>query len=422
MKDYGYVLREYEQNGLDVKFKFYKRDCHSVITAEDLASVQFQDGQTFSENGSELAFDVLKKVRKIEEFIKQNPQNALCKRYLECYQDVCQLGYSEAEKAAEALADLEVEMQQEKSSIFSKQPIGENKKIMKELDVRNCEFDNPESCYHLTRAVHESSIAEHGLGADIGIRSKDGVGNEKTSKVFFAKSLEGTLIFLNRNFNIFRDAVKHNNFSRIKGALKDDSPELYEQIFKDMIHENMSDQELDNVAMALGKLYLERGIYYKLDLKHCTKEEFEKMSELEKDEIDYFSNDINEERPDEHPAINNMHTRTGRGVNPSKMKLMTSGRNESALDIAVSMGEFFKSLHPEQSLPVLEHKDGSKDKPLLEMLIQRIKEQEQSVTFSEQQIGKTTVNTPTTKKSEAQKQVARDEQTLQQDYELSEND
>lgn len=112
---------------------------------------------------------------------------------------------------------------------------------MKEKDVKDCQLDNLESCYYLTRAIHEDSIAENGLGANIEIRSKEVVGNEKTSKVFFAKSLEGTLIFLNRNFNIFYSAAKHNNFSQYRGALSDDRPELYEQIFKDMVHEDMSE-------------------------------------------------------------------------------------------------------------------------------------------------------------------------------------
>ena len=40
----------------------------------------------------------------------------------------------------------------------------------------------------------------------------------------------------------------------------------------------------------------------------------------------------------------------------------------------------------------------------------------------EQQIGKATINTPTKIKDKAENQVQRDEQTLQQDYELSEND
>lgn len=256
---------------------------------------------------------------------------------------------------------------------------------MQETDIKNCELDNPESCYHLTRGIHEASIGKEGLGADIGIRSKDGVGNEKTSKVFFTKSLEGTLIFLNRNFNIFRSAAKHNNFAGIRGALKDDSPELYEQIFNNMVHDDMSEEELNEVAIALGKIYLERGIYYKLDLNHCTREEFQEMSESERNGIDYFSNDINEERPNENPTINNMHTRTGRGVTPTQMTLITSEGSKSALDIAISMSEFYKKLHPEQPLPVLEYKNGTKDRPLLEMLIARLREK------STQQLGQETL-------------------------------
>lgn len=256
---------------------------------------------------------------------------------------------------------------------------------MKELDVKECEFDNIESCYHLTRGVHEDNIAEKGLEADIGIRSKDRVGNEKTSKVFFAKSLKGALIFLNRNFNIVRHAAKCNDFDQIKGALKDDSPELYEQIFTDMVHDDMSEEELNEVALALGKMYLERGIYYKLDLKHCTREEFQNMSEQKQNEFDYFSDDINEERPDEHPAINNMHTRTGRGVKPSQMTLMTTDGKKSALDISISMSEAYKVLNPGESLPVLEYEDGNKDRPLLEMLVTKVKEK------STQQLGKETL-------------------------------
>ena len=256
---------------------------------------------------------------------------------------------------------------------------------MKELDVKECEFKNLESCYHLTRSVHEDSISENGLGANIGIRSKDGLGNEKTSKVFFAKSLEGVLIFLNRNFNIFYSAAKHNNFTVFIGALKDDNPELYKKIFTTMVHDNMSEPELTEAALALGKLYLERGIYYKLDLKHCTREEFQNMNAQEQDKIDYFTDDINEERPDEHPLISNMHTRAGRGIKPSQIALMTANGKKSALDIALSMCDAYRTLHPGKSLPVLEYKNGSKDRPLLEMLFTRMKEK------STQQLGKETL-------------------------------
>jgi len=244
---------------------------------------------------------------------------------------------------------------------------------MKELDVKECEFGNSESCYHFTRAVYETTIAENGLIPTIGVRSKDGVGNEKTFKVFFAKSLEGALIFLNRNFNAFYSAAKYHNFASIKGALKDDSPELYEQIFTDMVHPDMSPEDLNEVALALGKLYLERGIYYKLDLRHCTREEFQAMDELAKNEIDYLSDDMNEERPNEHPTINNMHTRSGRGIQPNQMALITANGRKSTLDIAVCMAEFYQVQHPGKALPVLEFSDGEKDQPLLEMLVTRIR-------------------------------------------------
>ena len=94
---------------------------------------------------------------------------------------------------------------------------------MKELDVEQCEIANPEGCYHLTRAVHAPSIANVGLGADIGVRSRDGAGNERTSKVFFAKSLEGALIFINRNFNVLYSAAKRNDFDFLRGPLRDRS-------------------------------------------------------------------------------------------------------------------------------------------------------------------------------------------------------
>lgn len=240
-------------------------------------------------------------------------------------------------------------------------------------DVRQCNLEDQEGCYHLTRGVHEESISKDGLGANIGIRSKDGAGNEKTSKVFFAKSLEGALIFLNRNLNIFYSAAKNNSLDRYKNALSDDKLEEYEKIFSRKVHENMTEEELTDVALDLGKLYFENGIYYKLDLKHCTKEEFDNMDETRQDEIDYFSDDINEERPDEHPAINNMHTRTGRGVRPDQMTLMTSDGSKSAFDVILSMSETYRELNPNKPLPVLAHKDGKKDRPLLDALVDRFK-------------------------------------------------
>lgn len=245
---------------------------------------------------------------------------------------------------------------------------------MEEKDVNDCELDNIENCYHFTRAIHEESINKDGLGADTGIRSKDGLGNEKNAKVFFTKSLKGALIFINTNFNIIYELAKNNNFSIFRQAVSDDTPELYEELFNDMMCDNMSESELTEVVLALGKLYLERGIFYKLDLNSCLKEEFQDMTSQEQDKIDYFIDDINEERPNEQHTINNMHTRTGRGVKPNQMVLLTKDGKKSALDIVISMCEAYKSLNQGDVLPVREYKNGKKDKPFLEILVTRLKE------------------------------------------------
>ena len=222
--------------------------------------------------------------------------------------------------------------------------------------------------------------------------------------------------------------------------MKDDCVELYEQIFNKMVHDNMTEEELDEVALELGKMYLERGIYYKLDLKYCTREEFQNMDEQRQAQIDYFSDDINEERPDEHPTINNMHTRTGKGVKPSQMSLMTCNGEKSALDIAISMVETYRILNPGKSVPVLKFENGDEDRHLLERLVDRIKKQErrqnvESVSYFHDQksdeffadeqgqrryivpaqtIGQVTVHTPIEHKKEAKRVVASDMRNIEQ--------
>lgn len=222
---------------------------------------------------------------------------------------------------------------------------------METIDVKECEFNNPESCYHLTRAVHhygEKGIAKKGLGADIGIRSKDEVGNEKTKKVFFAKSLEGTLIYLNRTLNIFHSAVEHKDLKPYLNALSDDKPELYEKIFEEKVQDEMSESEMAEATLALGELYLQRGVYYKLDLKHSTREEFENMTLEEQEKIDYLIDDVNEEKEGETHTINNMHTRTGRAVKPEQMARIAVDGNSSALDVVISMSDYYREMNREK--------------------------------------------------------------------------
>lgn len=241
---------------------------------------------------------------------------------------------------------------------------------MEKIDIKESGFEDLESCYHLSRSVCKEGIAEEGLKADIGIRSTDRLGNEKNPKVFFTKSIEGALKLFNRNYNIFYSVAKYNDFNLCEGGLKDDEPKLYKKIFDEMVHDNMTEEEKIEAAIALGNLYSERGIFYKLDLNHATREEFERMTDDEKEDIDYLSDDINEERPDEQMTINNMHTRAGRSVAKEQMSLIGVDGNESAFEIAMKMCEYYtKNINSE--LPVLKSKKGNEDKNILKEVYKR---------------------------------------------------
>lgn len=249
---------------------------------------------------------------------------------------------------------------------------------------KNKESDKKD-CYHLTRAIHAESIEKEGLGAKIGIRSTDGIGLEETSKVFFCESLEGTLQFINRNLNLFYKYVKSNSFNQFIGAFRDDSPELYQQIIDEKSYSEISVEDAKDITLDLGKLYLERGHYYKLNLKSCDKEEFEKMSDKEKNEIDYLNDDINEETKRKMP-IYNMHTRVGRSVNVDQMALLeTDDGKSTALDVVMKMCEYYKEMYNKQ-LPVMRSGDYA-DTNFLEDLYARVNQ------IDTQQLGKESVET-----------------------------
>ena len=66
-----------------------------------------------------------------------------------------------------------------------------------------------------------------------------------------------------------------------------------------------------------------------------------------------------------------MHTRSGRGIRPDQMILMTNSGKASALGVAMKMVEKYKELHPGKPLPVLVQRSGYKDRSLLEKLYER---------------------------------------------------
>lgn len=244
---------------------------------------------------------------------------------------------------------------------------------MEKIETEKCNFDDTEICYHLSRKTHKKEIEDKGLISRLGVRSTGHMGKEKTPKVFFSKSMEGTLMFLNRTLNIFKSAIeweleiKNVGLDRIRQAFKDDDLEEYEQMFKEGIHRKMTEQEIDDLALKLGKRYFERGIYYKCDLEGTTKSEYENLPQEEKANIDYLVDDINEENGKTH-RINNMHTIIGKGIPKEKLSLLTSNGSESALDVIMDMCNYYKKTHPNEKLPILKDSD---DKHLLDIIFEK---------------------------------------------------
>ncbi len=248
---------------------------------------------------------------------------------------------------------------------------------MKKIDVKESELNNIENCYHLTNRANKKNINQYGLRADIGIRSD--MLSEKTEKVFFTKSVEGTFMFINRMLNLCYDIVRDNNFEKYKAILADDNVDIYQQFFDEMVHDDMSEEEIEEVALNLGTLYLSRNIYYQLNLEHCTSEEFKNMTLEEQEEIDYLQENINTENLEQADNIHNMHTRGGRSIRKNQMELMTIDGSDSALDIVLAMVERYYVLNQDKSLPVLKRQDGSNDKELLSKLANRAKFKEISM-------------------------------------------
>lgn len=254
---------------------------------------------------------------------------------------------------------------------------------MQTIETSQVDFGNTDICYHLTRDVYEEEISYDGIIPQIGRRSEGDLGGEKTPKVFFAKSLEGALIFLNRNGNIFRSVARDNNFAMLEKGIKDDKNyEDFKRVFEENVHENMSEEELNTLAMDLAYLYFKNSIYYKCNLEQSTVEEYKKMTPEEQKKIDYLIDDINEEKPDKKHTINNMHTISGKGIPTEKMELMTVKGEKSGMDVILEMCDAYKELHPGEHLPVLVFKRDEQgnvlkaDRPILEMLAERLREKQ----------------------------------------------
>lgn len=76
------VLKEYEAEGLDMRFLIYEKDCHSMISAEDLANAQFESGSKFSSKASEMVGKVFNKAEEIKGFVEENQDSKEIQEYI----------------------------------------------------------------------------------------------------------------------------------------------------------------------------------------------------------------------------------------------------------------------------------------------------------------------------------------------------
>lgn len=229
------------------------------------------------------------------------------------------------------------------------------------IDINSIDFSDKDLILHLSKKSYEPSIDENGLIPQIGENSKGDLGNEKTAKVFFTKSIDGTLMYLNRTACIFSDIVDQNeveNYS--KGVYS---------YFSDVYNKCMQNDDIKGdkkkISFELMKEYLNKAIFFKCNINKSTKDEYEKMSEEQKNNVDYLLDDLNEERGTVH-AINNMHTISGKGISKDKLQKITVDGKDSALNVFKVLMEKYKKLNPDKPIPTAVHPNKSHDENLLD--------------------------------------------------------
>ena len=197
----------------------------------------------------------------------------------------------------------------------------------------------------------------------------ENIGNEVSPKVFFSQGFNA-LTMLNRGANIIKHDVKANSKKGLSeiglgGKLA-----------------QLSIEELQMIA-------LNSRIYYIVDLKGTTREEYEKIPQEEKEKMDYLSDDYNEEYfkkdesgnktiPDPKHLVNpaNMHTITGKHIGIEKIKKIVNddGKTATVFEVAMVLCDKYKEFYQGKELPAYVNGDGSKDENFLEDIYLKYKE------------------------------------------------
>lgn len=240
---------------------------------------------------------------------------------------------------------------------------------IKNVEFSDIDFSNKDIILHLTPKEHEEDINKDGLIPQIGENSKDGLGYEKTPKVFFTKELDGSLMYVNKVLNIISYFIKSKDYT----VLKKTSHKKYVDFLEKETTPNMTEQEETNLACKFTDAFLNDRIYYMCNLKGCTKNEYDNLSKFQKHKIDYLLDDIDEQTGVTTHPINNMHTIAGKGIPKEKLSKVTNKGNDNAKDIVMQLIRTYKEKNPKCELPSCQ-----KDVPMLDTFYNYVLEQEKN--------------------------------------------
>ena len=311
---------------------------------------------------------------------------------------------------------------------------------MKKSELKK-EYLDEKAFWHITSKLNIDSIEKNGLVPRDGKRN--GVNRspeDPVPRVFFSQGVEGVLEqannlaylmnaflhniektsngengkdtknkmneFLNKDFNNEDEKYENGGFIDIATFIKED-------IFHNGINENLTEEDMDRITYNITKAIWENDVCLKANLR---------------DKIDYSWEDTNytvKGTKKEPMTKRNMHAFEGHIINTDLIEIISdkNGNPITTWDVFKEMALFYKKEYPNKEyLPVEEwevrnEEDGKTEihheKDYLSMFIEMEKnEREENIDkdndekkFMTQQIGKTTINTPTTQKDIAYDKV-----------------
>lgn len=234
-------------------------------------------------------------------------------------------------------------------------------------------FMDENTFWHITSKFNIASISKHGLVPHDGTRNgKNRSAEDPVPRVFFSQGLEGVLGQANNTPYLINSCLKEikrtsngNNGKDIEGKIqqffdngKDNNGGFIDYVnfiknnlFKDGINENLTEQELDRITYDIVKPLWENDICLKVNLREG---------------IDYSWDDVNYNatgtatRP---MTKKNMHTFEGHTIPTDQIEIITDekGNPRTTWDVFKEMALYYKREHPDKEyLPVEEWQESGK--------------------------------------------------------------